>query len=150
MEPAAKKGTIIIVTLVFLNQTNGIWVILNYTNKIFAEAGSSMSENKSSIIVAIVQLIANFVAMICVDLAGRKILIVVSCFSASFGFVGMGLYDLYKEDLQAYNWLSLVSFSFVILSASVGMIPIVYVLMSEMLPKKVGYYMWSRPNCLDN
>lgn len=123
--------------MIFLNQTNGIWVLLNYTNKIFKEAGSSISDNQSSIIVAIVQLIANSVAMICVDLAGRRILIVVSCFGASFGYVCMGCYDLFKDSLQAYNWLSLISFSMIILSASIGMIPLVYILMTEILPKKV-------------
>lgn len=97
-----------------------------------------MSENQASIIVALVQLIANFVAMICVDLAGRKILIVISCFGAAVGFVCMALYDFYKESLQAYNWMSVASFSFVILAASIGMIPLVYVLMTEMLPKKVS------------
>lgn len=140
MEPAAKKGGIIIVTMIFLNQTNGIWVLLNYTNKIFKEAGSSISDNQSSIIVAIVQLIANSVAMICVDLAGRKILIVISCFGASFGYVCMGCYDLFKGSLQAYNWLSLISFSLIIMSASIGMIPLVYILMTEILPKKVSQW----------
>lgn len=77
--------------------------------------------------------------MICVDLAGRKILIVISCFGATFGFIGMGLYDLFKVNLQAHSWLMLVSFAFVILSASIGMIPIVYVLMTEVLPKKVHF-----------
>lgn len=138
VEPAARKGTVIIFALIFLNQTNGIWVIVNYTNKIFRDFGSSMPANQASIIVALVQLLANFVAMICVDLAGRKILIVVSCFGAALGYVSMALYDIYKESLQAYNWMSVVSFSFVILAASVGMIPLVYVLMTEMLPKKVS------------
>lgn len=61
-----------------LNQLNGAFSMLNYTNKIFEDAGSTIPSNTASIIVACVQLFANFITMILVDRAGRKILISIS------------------------------------------------------------------------
>lgn len=52
--------------------------MMNYTNKIFEDAGSTLPSNTASIIVASVQLFANFVSMVLVDRAGRKILISIS------------------------------------------------------------------------
>lgn len=119
---------------------SGVWVILSYTNKIFEETGKSISPNQSSIIVAVVQLAANFIALTAVDCAGRKILFVTSSLGTAFGFLCLGLYDYFKADLQSINWLSLVSFSIVILMASIGMMPLIYVIMAEVLPKKVKLF----------
>lgn len=110
---------------------------MNYTNKIFAEAGSTLPPNTASIIVACVQLFANFTVMVMVDRAGRKFLISLSAFGTAVGLICMGLNDLFKEQLVDHKWIPVVSFSTIILMASIGMLPLTYVLLSEILPKKV-------------
>lgn len=112
--------------------------MVNYTNKIFQEAGSSLSANGSSIVVATVQLLANALTMVLVDKAGRKILLVVSSFGTAVGLVGMGLHDIYKVQLAEHNWIPIVAFSFIILSASIGILPLTFVIFMEILPKKVN------------
>lgn len=96
--------------------------MLNYANKIFEDAGSTLSSDKAAIIVAVVQLTANFLAMALVDRAGRKLLMTVSAFGTSFGLICMGLYDLYKEYLTEHRWIPIASFSTIILIASMGMV----------------------------
>lgn len=49
----------------------------------------------------------------------------------------MGLFDLYKDQLENFKWIPIVSFSTTILLASCGMLPLTFVILSEILPKKV-------------
>lgn len=112
--------------------------MINYTNKIFEDAGSTLPSNTASIIVAVVQLFANFVAMIMVDRAGRRILISGSALCTAIGLTCMGLYDLYKDHLENFKWVPIASFSMIIFMASIGMLPLTFVILSEILPKKVS------------
>lgn len=111
--------------------------MLNYTTQIFEDAGSTLSANTSSIIVASAQLLANVLTMALVDRAGRKILVILSALGCAFGLISMGLYDIYKLSLDDYKWIPIASFSTIILTGSVGVVPLTYVIISEVLPKKV-------------
>lgn len=95
--------------------------MLSYTNKIFEEAGSTLSANNASIVVASAQLLANCMTMVLVDRAGRKSLITISALGTAIGLICMGVYDLYKVELEAHKWIPIVSFSTIILMASIGM-----------------------------
>lgn len=110
----------------------------SYTQKVFIESGSSLSSNHSSIIVAAFQFLANCVAMVLVDKVGRKILITISTVGTSIGLICMGLHDLHKEQLDAYRWIPIASFSTIIMMASIGILPLTFVVLSEIAPKKVG------------
>ena len=123
-----------------LNQLCGNFAMINYTNKIFAEAGSTLSGSTASIIVALVMLMANFLAMILVDRAGRKLLMTASAFATCLALTSMGLYDLNKEHLTEYRWIPIVSFSMIILMSSIGMLPLTFVILSELLPRKVCFF----------
>lgn len=69
----AKKGLIIGLFLVFLNQYSGTLVIMTYTADIFKSSGSNLSPNESSIIVAVIQLAGVYVSTIFVEKCGRKV-----------------------------------------------------------------------------
>ncbi|XP_031623042.1 facilitated trehalose transporter Tret1-like [Contarinia nasturtii] len=135
--PAAKKAIKIAMVIGALNQFCGAFSMLNYANDIFKKAGSTLSPEKASVIVCIVQLTANFLAMALVDRAGRKLLMTISAFGTAFGLISMGLYDLYKDNLSEYRWIPIASFSTIILIASMGMLPLTYVILSEIMPKKI-------------
>lgn len=111
---------------------------MNYTNEIFKNAGSTLSPKSASVIVAIVQFTANLLAMYLVDRAGRKFLMIVSAFGTACGLICMGLYDLYKDQLVEHRWIPIVSVSAIILVASMGMLPLTFVILSEIIPKKVN------------
>lgn len=111
--------------------------MLNYTNKIFEEAGSTLPSSTASVIVACFQLFANFLTMILVDRAGRRLLMTVSAFGCGIGLICMGLYDFHKDALTAYGWIPVASFSAIILMSSIGMLPLTFVILSEIIPKKI-------------
>lgn len=69
----AKKGLIIGLFLVFLNQYSGTLVIMTYTADIFKSSGSNMSPNESSQIVALIQLTGVYLSAIFVEKFGRKV-----------------------------------------------------------------------------
>lgn len=122
-----------------LNQFCGSFTLINYANKIFKDSKTTLSEDKSSLIIAFVQLLANCIAMLLVDKAGRKVLVAVSLIGAAFGLFGMGLYDMFQIHLAEFSWISIVAFSVVIFMTSLGILPLTFVLLSEILPKKVSW-----------
>lgn len=73
MTKPAKKGLIIGLFLVFLNQYSGTLVIMTYTADIFKSSGSNMSPNESSQIVALIQLTGVYLSAIFVEKFGRKV-----------------------------------------------------------------------------
>ena len=73
VKPQAKKGLIIGLFLMFLNQFSGSFAIMVYTADIFRKSGSDLSPNESAIIVAVIQLIGVYVSTMCVEKCGRKV-----------------------------------------------------------------------------
>lgn len=73
MNPVSRKALTIGIVLITISQFCGCFVMLNYTNKIFSESGSTMSPNNSAIFVGIVQLIGGYFSTAYVDKAGRKV-----------------------------------------------------------------------------
>lgn len=70
----ARKGLIIGMFLITLNQFSGTYAIITYTADIFKESGSSLSPNESSIVVAFIQIVGIYVSTLCVDRFGRKVI----------------------------------------------------------------------------
>lgn len=96
-----------------------------------------MPSSTANIIVACFQLFANFLTLVLVDRAGRRLLITVSAFGTAFALICMGLYDVYKDTLTGYGWIPVASFSAIIVMSSLGMLPLTFVILSEILPKKI-------------
>ena len=70
---SGRKAIFLGVFLMFLNQFSGTLAIITYTADIFKSSGSNLSPNKSSIIIAFIQLFGVYVSSICVDKFGRKV-----------------------------------------------------------------------------
>lgn len=141
--PAAIKSTIITMFLAVLGPFSGVFVMINYSNKIFQDAGSSLSPSTSSIIVAIVQIIANFFTTLLADKAGRKLLLALSSTGAALSLLSMGLHDRFRTQIfelnpKLHSMMPIVSFSMIILSASIGILPLMAVIFMEILPTKVN------------
>lgn len=135
---AAKKATIISLFLCAVNQLSGAVTMTSYTNNIFRDSGSSLSEDTSSVIIGSVQLLANVMAMLLVDHTGRKFLLTISFLGATVGLSAMGFYDIFKAQLSDYNWIPIVAFSEAIFMLSIGILPLTMVILSEILPEKVS------------
>lgn len=140
--PAARKGLLIGVCLMAINQFSGCFALINYSATIFKDSGSDINPNLSSIILASIQVLGTYVSTFLVDKVGRKILLVISCSSTSAGLSIMGLYSFLDKqgyDLQSFNWVPVASLSFVIFIASIGILPLPFVVLAEVLPQNVRF-----------
>lgn len=139
-EPYARKGLIIGIVLMLLNQLCGVLTILTYSASIFQASGSKFDPAKSSIISAVFQVVGTLTASQLVDRVGRKLLLVVSLCGSSFGLAVMGTYQyIYEQgiDVSSFDWLPVTSLSFVVLLASIGAVPLPFVVIAEVLPLKL-------------
>lgn len=138
----AKKGFVIGMFLMFLNQFSGTMALMTYTADIFKNSGSNLEPNESSVIVAVIQLIGVYISTICVEKLGRKFLMTMSCTGTSLFFLILAAYCNLKKtgaDLTGFEWVPVLCLSLVIFIASLGVISLPFVIMTELLPNKVRY-----------
>ncbi len=86
------------------------------------------------------QIAGTYVTTLFIDRVGRKVLLLISGSGCAIGLTVMGIFSYLFEngiDVSALNWIPVVSLSFVIFIASIGLIPIPYVIIAEVLPQKV-------------
>lgn len=135
--------------LMAINQLCGCFAMLNYTASIFAESGSSLSPNVSSIIVGAIQMCGCYLSTVLVERSGRKILISGSLFGTCLGLLSFGGYSHLSSmgmDLSAISWVPLVSFSFTIFIANFGVLTLPFLVISELVPQKVRSEFYSSIN----
>ncbi|XP_065084159.1 facilitated trehalose transporter Tret1-like [Ochlerotatus camptorhynchus] len=137
---ATKKALLIGMVLVTLNQFSGCFALINYTANIFAEAGSDLDPNMAAIIVGGIQIIGSYVSTLVVDRFQRKVLYIATAFGSAIGLFAMGVHAYLKVsgyDVSAINWIPVASLSFVIFIAACGILPLTFVILSEILPQKL-------------
>jgi MFS family permease len=136
---SSRKALIIGIVLVTVNQLCGCFAFINYTAEIFRQSGSSLSPNESAIIIAFIQLIGSGVSTVLIERWTRKFLFTLSCCGTVLGLLAFGTHGLIGtliEDLNM-NWIPIVSMAFVILVASCGLMPLTFIMLSEVLPPNV-------------
>lgn len=131
--------------LMAVNQFSGAFAITTYAVTVFNGTGSSIDSQLSSIVMSVLQVLATYVASQLVDRYGRKVLLLVS----TLGGVGLLLitatYALLVEwgyRLDGWDWVPLVSISLFIFFATIGLLPVPYVMLAEVLPPKVCRLCW--------
>lgn len=124
------------VGLMLLEQFSGVFALLFFVSTIFKYSGSSLSPNESSIIVGVIQLIGAYCSTMFVDKAGRRFLISTSAFGISGGLLVFALYSYFNNlghVAPNLNWIPLVSFSFVLWIANLGVLTLPFLVMSELM-----------------
>ena len=124
----------------FLNQSCGVFTLVSYMANVFEASGSHFDPNVSSMIFASVQIVGTLVASQIVDRLGRKILLVVSLAGSSLGLIAMGAFQYTFEQgysISSFDWVPVTSLSFVVLTASLGIVPLPFVVIAEVLPLKL-------------
>lgn len=127
--------------LVFVVAFSGNFIIMTYTAVIFSLSGSALNPNNSSLIIATMQLIGIFVAGVCADRFGRKILMTISCAGSTIALACMGTYVYLNEigtELSSLTWIPIVALSFVIFLNSVGISSLPFMMITELVPFKVS------------
>lgn len=122
-----------------LSQFCGCFSMMNFTKTIFEESGSSLSLNVSSIIVGVVQCLGAFCCTFLVEIAGRRMLVSVSAFGVAIGAAVMSAYTYSTSlgfDLHMFNWIPVISFSFVMFMYNWGVNTLPFLYVSEMVETK--------------
>ncbi|CAL9215556.1 unnamed protein product [Arabidopsis halleri] len=129
--------------LLVLQQLGGINGVLFYSSTIFESAGVT-SSNVATFGVGVVQVVATAVATWLVDKSGRRLLLMISSIGMTISLVIVAVAFYLKEfispDSNMYNILSMVSVVGVVamvISCSLGMGPIPWLIMSEILPVNI-------------
>ncbi|KAM6564595.1 hypothetical protein CsatB_024593 [Cannabis sativa] len=129
--------------LLVLQQLSGINGILFYSSNIFQNAGIS-SSNVATFGLGVIQVLATGVTTWLLDKAGRRLLLIISSvgMTTSLLIVAVAFYieGIVSEDTQLYKVmgvLSLVGLVAVVIFFSLGLGPIPWVIMSEILPVNI-------------
>ncbi|KAG6729658.1 hypothetical protein I3842_01G040700 [Carya illinoinensis] len=129
--------------LLALQQLSGINGVLFYSSNIFEKAGISAS-NVATFGLGVIQVMATGVTTWLVDRAGRRLLLIVSSsgMTLSLLVVAIAFYleDAVSEDSKFYSMfaiLSLVGLVAFVISFSLGLGPIPWLIMSEILPVNI-------------
>ncbi|XP_052892091.1 uncharacterized protein LOC128300161 [Anopheles moucheti] len=139
----AKLGIFIGVFLMFINQFCGIFAILTYAASIFAGVGSTLSPNTSAIIMGTIQIVGTLSSFVFVDLAGRKVLLIISTFGTGLGLFLLAVFNWFTVNgsagswLQDYSWFPIVSLSATVYLFSIGLCSIPFFVLPELLPPKI-------------
>lgn len=138
---AAVKGILTGLCLTALNLFSGTLAMLSYTSLIFAQSGSTMDADLSTIIVGAVQVVSVYASSLLVDRLGRKTLLIASCAGAALATAGLGAFSYAHKrtdaDLTGYNWVPLALFSFYIVITCMGLLPLPFIILAEILPAEV-------------
>lgn len=140
---------------------SGAFVILSYVTDIFTKTGSALSEKNSSILISITQIIANIMLLNIVERINRKViesqifvvvvvaiiqiisldilqtLYIWSAMLTTASFFLFGVYCLLWLKQPEYEWLPPLCFACIIFFSCMGLIPIPYIIITEIFPKKV-------------
>ncbi|KAI8045069.1 facilitated trehalose transporter Tret1 [Drosophila gunungcola] len=129
----------LIFVLIVCNQLSGSFALFNYTSHIFAELGNNMDPNTCTIVVGAAQLVGIFSAVALVDRLGRRILLLTSMGGMGLGELAIALLKCFasEEFLNQNGWLPLVIMCLVAAIASLGVIPLIFIIIIELLPAKI-------------
>lgn len=125
-----------------MNECCGSFILVSYTTYIFAQSDSVIPDEWSAIVVAVIQLAGTYLSSVLIDRLGRRPLLLISSFGCIFSLTGLGTFlylnQLGGYDLVPFNWIPLVTFSSLVFLAATGIIPISFVIMTEIMPAKVN------------
>lgn len=149
---ATLKAMNIIFGLMIFRQISGMNAVLAYTVEIFQLAGSSLDPYLSTVIVGFIQLVATFLPYFIVDLAGRRILLILS--GGGMGiclFAMVGRFYLIRKgvELAFMGWMPLVAVNVYIIACSVGFGPLPWFMMPELLSNEAKSWVSSIAVCFN-
>ena len=145
--PGLRRPLTIGITLSVIQQVTGINAIIYYANDIFARAGftTAQSQAKATLYaVGLVNVLATFIAVACVDRFGRRPLLLaglvgmtVSLGAVAVAFAGFDNTAGSSTSVTAGGVLTLVALVVFIASFAFSLGPVVWTVISEIYPNRV-------------
>lgn len=126
----------------FIQQSSAAGVIVVFGNDIFEAAETPIPASDCVIIIGAVQVLVNVVTMLLADRVGRKVLLLSSTITTSLSLMLLG-YSFYMKQhykemfLTSYSWLPLAAMVLFFITLGIGLGPLPWVLLGELLPLRV-------------
>lgn len=140
MDPIAKRGLAIGTCLIIINIGSGGFTLNFYTGSFFVRSGSLYDPNMCSIISICCQIMGIYLASLIVDKFGRRVLMMFSTAGAGISLAVTGTFVYISEevmDLSEVTWIPVISLSATLFFQSIGIFPLCFVIISEVVPTKV-------------
>lgn len=139
----AFKGIATSLAMAWFIQTTGSFLITNYASLIFEKTGTGtmLDPNLSSIILAVVQIVAGLLSTKLGDAFGRKTTLFISLSGSAAGLFILTFYSYLRHtgyDLSNYMWLPVTCLSLIIFISNAGIIALANIIAIENYPSKVS------------
>lgn len=145
--PRVRKAFLVGITLMAVSELSGSFTIVNFAGPMFKASGSTVDPNFSSFCLGGIQILGTLATLCLIDKMGRRILLIVSTVGVALGTFVVGMYSLFYSEgyyVKPFDFTPVVSLSFTIFVACIGIIPIPYILAAELFPPKVRWCMACR------
>lgn len=141
LSPAMKRAIIISLSLMVIMQFSGINAVIFYTERIFEKADAGISKSSATILVGTMQVLATYVTSTIIDRLGRRILLITSISAMCLCNIAIGFFyfmvDHDEKTAATLKWLPVIALCLYIISFSLGLGPISWVLIGELFTAEV-------------
>ncbi|XP_076823022.1 facilitated trehalose transporter Tret1-like isoform X2 [Clavelina lepadiformis] len=135
---AIRKPLLLSAASMFLQQFSGINCVMFYSKNIFKDAGfeTDAKQQMGLLLVAGIQIIFTFISCLLIDKTGRKVLLIISTTVMCLSMITFGVYFQLTDGNDSHNltWLALASLMVYMAAFSIGLGPIPWILMVELIP----------------
>jgi hypothetical protein len=150
--PATLKAINIVFGLMAFRQLCGLNALLAYTVEIYETAGSAWDPYKNTAVFGVVQFVSNIIVIFIVDHIGRRKLLIGSgggmVLSLVILVIHFRLLDLGIQ-IQYISWLPVIAVNFYIATHAIGLGPVPWFMMPELLSKEARSWVSSLAVCFN-
>jgi len=149
---ATLRAMNIIFGLMTFRQWCGMNAVIAYTVEIFQEAGSALDPYICTVIFGIIQLVSTCIPIFIVECAGRRILLILSGAGMAVCLLGMVLrFFLINRGIEInfMGWVPLIAVNLYIVACSIGVGPLPWFMMPELLSNEARSWVSSTAVCLN-
>lgn len=135
--PRNRRSIIVVLGLSALLELCGSQIVTHYAETIFATLDADIDTKYSSIIFGGVQLAAAVLACFLVDTMGRRPLLLVSIVGSGLCTMVIAVYFILVVHfgLKGLGWIPLTAIMVFMVTYSIGILPLMFVITSELFPK---------------
>lgn len=136
--PRARRAISISFSLVSLYALQGTAVLSRYITEIFTNTtDTTVSPLFASVMSTVVFIVANLIYMNVVDRINRRTLYISSAVATAVGLTLFAIYLYFLAENPSFGWMPVVCVSLTLFVNCIGMYPVAWLIIIEILPKKV-------------
>ncbi|XP_069699261.1 facilitated trehalose transporter Tret1-like isoform X2 [Periplaneta americana] len=137
--PEAYKPLLIINAFFFFQQWSGILVFIVYTVTLIIETGIEFDGYLATVLVGVARLIMSIVSSYLSKRCGRRTLAITSGagLALSTGALAVFLGQLTRQQVAEHSWFVVLALVFGVAMATLGFLPLPFVILGEMFPLRI-------------